>query len=190
MYREDMRPVIVESFVNEFNKHGPKLNLDDVASAIHMSKKTIYRFFRSKQSIYEYILNDASKQILFAQQSIYSHNDLSTKEKLQQIITIHTEWESKIDLSHMFELKSSEPEVFERVMEAFRVHWDAMYSLLEIGQKDGTIKPEVNIRLVLNLFQQGIVSLYSTNVLEMGKLNYSEAIDSIAAIIFNGVFVN
>ena len=190
MYREDMRPVIVESFINEFNKHGPKLNLDDVASAIHMSKKTIYRFFRSKQSIYEYILNDASKQILFGQQSIYAQNDLTTKEKLQKIMTIHTDWENKIDLTHMFELKSYEPEVFERVMEAFRVHWDAMYSLLEIGQKDGTIKPEVNIRIVLSLFQQGIVSLYSTNVLEMGKLSYPDAIESIANIIFNGVFAD
>ena len=48
MYRKDLRPEIVDSFIAEFNEFGPKLTLDRVSSRIHISKKTIYRFFRSK----------------------------------------------------------------------------------------------------------------------------------------------
>ena len=186
MYREDMRPTIVDSFIREFNKHGPKLNLDDVASSIHMSKKTIYRFFRSKQSIYDYILNDASKQILNAQQVIFSNEEMSTKEKLYAITTIKTSWEEKIDLRHMFEIKEQEPEVFEHVCEAFRCHWDFLNKLLEEALKDGTLKPETNVPFILNLFQQGMISLYSTDTLAKSKLTYSDAIEELAKTIFEG----
>ena len=187
MYREDMRPTIVDSFIREFNKNGPKLNLDDVASSIHMSKKTIYRFFRSKQSIYEYILNDASKQILNAQQSIFSQPDLSTKDKLFAIMTIKTTWEEKIDLRHMSELQELEPVVFAHVLEAYHGHWDLIEKVLVMGVQDGTLKPDTNVPLVLNLFQQGMTSLHSTDILIRSKLTYSEAIATLANIVFDGI---
>ena len=188
MYREDMRPVIVESFIREFNKNGPRLNLDDVASSIHMSKKTIYRFFRSKQSIYEYILNDASKQILGAQQAIFSQKELSTKEKLFKIVTIKTTWEDRIDLRHMVELQELEPEVYQHVLEAYDSHWDLILRLLETGVQDGTLKPGSNPAFLVNLFQQGMVSLYATDILSRGKISYPEAIVILAKTIFEGVF--
>lgn len=187
MYREDMRPTIVESFIREFNKNGPKLNLDDVASSIHMSKKTIYRFFRSKQSIYEYILNDASKQILNAQQAIFSTPDLSTKDKLIAILTIKTTWEGKIDLSHMSALQEYEPEVFAHVLDAYRGHWGLVEKVLEQGVEDGTLKPGTNVPMVLNLFQQGMTSLHCTDVLIRSKMTYSEAIESLSHTIFYGL---
>lgn len=186
MYREDMRPVIVESFIREFNKHGPKLNLDDVASSIHMSKKTIYRFFRSKQSIYEYILNDASKQILTAQRLIFSKEGLSTKEKLFAIVTIKTDWETKIDLRHMNELQVYEPVVFQHVLEAYSTHWDLLLRLLEQGVQDGTLKKDANPAFLLNLFQHGMVSFYEADVLTRSKLSYSEAVELLAKTIFEG----
>lgn len=188
MYREDMRPVIVESFIKEFNKNGPKLNLDDVASSIHMSKKTIYRFFRSKQSIYEYILNDASKQILGAQQRIFAQEGLSTKEKLLQITTIKTTWEDRIDLRHMVELKELEPEVYAHVLEAYDSHWDLILKLFEAGVQDGTLKPGSNPAFLVTLFQTGMVSFYATDILSRGKITYPEAIEMLAKTILEGVF--
>ena len=187
MYREDMRPVIVDSFIREFNKNGPKLNLDDVASSIHMSKKTIYRFFRSKQSIYEYILNDASKQILGAQQIIFNDPNLSTKEKLFAITTIKTTWEETIDLRQMVNLQELEPVVYQHVIEAYDGHWDLVYKLLEIAAQDGTLKKGTNIDFILNLFQQGMVSLYQSDILTTSKMTYSEAIVVLAKTIFDGI---
>ena len=119
MYREDMRPVIVDSFIREFNKNGPKLNL-----------------------------------------------------------------------SHMVELKDYEPEVYARVMEAYRTHWDLLLNLLEKGAQDGTLKKGTRPQFILNLFQYGMESLYSSNVLERSKLTYSEAIVELADTIFSGILAD
>ena len=190
MYREDMRPIIVESFIKEFNKNGPRLNLDDVASSIHMSKKTIYRFFRSKQSIYEYILNDASKQILLAQQAIFTDESLSTKEKLYRITTIQTTWEGKIDLSHMGEVQDLEPEVYNHVIEAYNTHWGLLLKLLENGIADGTLKPDTNPAFLVNLFQHGMTALYENGFLARAKLTYTEGICLLSKTIFDGAFAD
>ena len=48
---ESVKAKIIEAFIMEFNADGTKLNLDNVAKRIHISKKTIYRYFSSKTDI-------------------------------------------------------------------------------------------------------------------------------------------
>ena len=45
----DVKMEIVHSFISEFNKKGHKATLDEVSSNIHISKKTIYKYFSGKR---------------------------------------------------------------------------------------------------------------------------------------------
>ena len=81
-----MRPEIVDSFVEEYNLHGPKLTLDSVSARIHISKKTIYRFFRSKDDIYSFILADMKEEFAAKREAVLANHQLSCGEKIEVIV--------------------------------------------------------------------------------------------------------
>ena len=58
MLDSHLKEQIEAAFIAVFNVKGPKVTLEEVATSIHISKKTIYRFFKSKTEIYESILHD------------------------------------------------------------------------------------------------------------------------------------
>ena len=66
----DIKEEIVNSFIAEFNVSGPKLTLDQVTARIHISKKTIYKYFSSKRAIYDIILERTSSYIVEKQKEI------------------------------------------------------------------------------------------------------------------------
>ena len=49
----EMRRAILEATIEQFNEKGIKFTMDDVAKRIGISKKTIYKFFVTVQSLGE-----------------------------------------------------------------------------------------------------------------------------------------
>ena len=142
MYRKDLRPEIVDSFIAEFNEFGPKLTLDRVSSRIHISKKTIYRFFRSKDEIYSYILKQAARDVAMGQKAVLEDSSLSPAEKVRRILTVETLWESKIGISKVAELTEEAPAMisevwYKKVTDHItgETYWEAVMPDID-GEKD------------------------------------------------------
>ena len=190
MYRKDLRPEIVDSFIAEFNEFGPKLTLDRVSSRIHISKKTIYRFFRSKDEIYSYILKQAARDVAMGQQAVLEDSSLSPAEKVRRILTVETLWESKIDISKVAELTEEAPGIAKEILEAYHASWDAVRLALNEAKEKGVVRPEVNVDLVLTYLEASMKSLYSSKVLKEQHLSYTQAISALASLVVDGILAS
>jgi AcrR family transcriptional regulator len=187
MEERNVKLAIVTEFVSQFNQNGPKVTLDSVCKPIHISKKTIYKYFPSKAGIYDYILEEAVKAVLEGQKAVYEDPNLSTKEKLVRILNIRTDWESKIDVSKIFEFETYEPAFYAKFLKAYESNWDYFLSLMDKGKRDGTVKPEANPDIVVALLSSAMVSLYKGDALQRLGLSYQEAIDQIAGTVLFGI---
>ncbi len=187
MYRKDLRPEIVDSFIAEFNEFGPKLTLDRVSSRIHISKKTIYRFFRSKDEIYSYILRLAAGEVAATQKAIAEDPSLTPAEKVRKIMTIKTIWEEKIDLAKVADLAEDSPDVLKAVLEAYHASWDTIRGVLAEAQEKGAIRKETNLELLITYLEASMKSLYSSKVLKEQHLSYTNAISSLASFVLDGI---
>ena len=190
MYRKDMTPEIVDSFIQEFNLNGPKLTLDDVSARIHISKKTIYRFFASKNAIYEYIIDAVVSMIREHRKAIFDDASLSTKEKFYAVLAYRTPWEEKIDLSKIPSIKYDSPEVFAKILGAFQDSFVCIAELIEQGKKEGTFKPDLNSGFTLRLLRAAKMSLLQTDTLKESGLTYPEATCRLAEFALAGVTNN
>ena len=85
------KETILTTFIELFNLYGSSLTLSQLSSSLHISKKTIYKFFSSKNEIYEAILDSAIEQISNRQKEIYENSSLTLDEKIHQLLTIETE---------------------------------------------------------------------------------------------------
>ena len=187
MEERDVKLAIVNEFVSQFNQYGPKVTLDSVCKPIHISKKTIYKHFPSKAGIYDYLLEEAVKSVLEGQKAVYEDPALSTKEKLVRILNIRADWESKIDVSKIFEFETYEPTFYAKFLKAYESNWDYFLSLMDKGKRDGTVKPDANPDIVVALLSSAMVSLYKGDALQRLGLTYQEAIDQIAGTVLFGI---
>ena len=188
MEHDSVKLAIVNEFIAQFNVVGPKVTLDSVCKPIHISKKTIYKYFPSKAGIYDFILKDAQAGILSAQRQIFNDPNLSTKEKLEKILSIHIDWEDRIDISKIFQFEESEPEFYQKFIQAYESNWDYFIRLVDEGKQNGTVKGEINGEVVVAVLSAAMTNLYRGNTLDALGISYAEAIDSIAAMILYGIF--
>lgn len=186
MYDNNVKLAIVDEFVNQFNEVGPKVTLDSVCKPIHISKKTIYKYFPSKSGIYDFILEQATRNVIDGQKAVYEDPNLSIKEKLIKILSIRTEWETKIDISKIFEFETYEPVFYSKFLKAYESNWDYFLSLMDKGKRDGTVKPNVNSEIVVALLSSAMVSLYKGSTLRKLNISYTEAIEQIAKTVLFG----
>jgi AcrR family transcriptional regulator len=82
---QNLKDQIIDAFIARFNEEGPALRLSEVATALHISKKTIYKVFPSKSSIYDTIIEKATAEIDARKEEIMTSNE-STKEKLLDLV--------------------------------------------------------------------------------------------------------
>lgn len=190
MNTEDIRKQIIQEFAREFNIDGPRLVLSSIASALHISKKTIYRYFKNKTAIYDCILEKTSEEIHAEQNKIVNDQSLSTKEKLFRILTIKSSTESLFDVSKMYELSKYEPEFYRHLLKAYRTNWSPFTALIEEGKKDGTLKKDTSAPFLVSLITKGYEMLYEGDFLARNQLTYTEAVKKIAETVLGGIYAN
>ena len=182
----DIKERIVAQFLQEFNKKGYKVTLDGISEKLHISKKTIYKYFASKSDIYLYILDCVLDEVVSRQKEIFDDCSLSISEKIRSILSIHTEWEKEIDFSKMATLLEKEPEFEMELKKAYLVQWDYVRALLEEGKRAGIIREDLDIDLLVLMLSSSYEALYFSGILD--KDSYSHQVEKIAGIVLDGCF--
>lgn len=182
----DIKERIVAQFLQEFNKKGYKVTLDGISEKLHISKKTIYKYFASKSDIYLYILDCVLDEVVSRQKEIFDDCSLSISEKIRFILSIHTEWEKEIDFPKMATLLEKEPEFEMELKKAYLVQWDYVRALLEEGKWAGIIREDLDIDLLVLMLSSSYEALYFSGILD--KDSYSHQVEKIAGIVLDGCF--
>ena len=171
-----MRPEIVDSFVEEYNLHGPKLTLDSVSARIHISKKTIYRFFRSKDDIYSFILADMKEEFAAKREAVLANHQLSCGEKIEGILTAK---------AHLLALDS--PAVFEEAVAIVDAACSDIKKELEKGIEEGAFLSSIHVDLTIGCLRSAILYLLQTPILDQDNMGYDEAMKSLAQTLLRGI---
>ncbi|MCB9498776.1 MAG: TetR/AcrR family transcriptional regulator [Bacillales bacterium] len=181
-----MKEEIILECINLFNIEGCKFHLDDVAKNLKISKKTIYKYFSSKEDILKTIVEESADAVKERQIAIYNDNTLETKEKLFQILTAKSKFENVLNLSKAFETEIYYPDVYTYFQKEFEKEWERAISLVQKGIDEGTFK-DMNIDLIKNLLLNGMQMLYKGDILARNHMTYHEAIIEIAKIVLEGI---
>jgi len=181
---------IFEGFIHEFNRLGPAVTLNDIARYLHMAKKTIYTVFDSKTDIYERLLQRTMDEILQAQKGVFEDTSLSTHDKLLKILTIKTTSETLLDVSQFSAIHKYEPDFYAHLMKAYEMQWDYFTRLVEIAQKDGTLRCDVTPSFLTNMLAKSYEMLFQPDFLVRNHMTYTEAVTKIAQIVLSGVYLN
>ncbi|WP_239970561.1 TetR/AcrR family transcriptional regulator [Confluentibacter citreus] len=144
---------LLECSITNFTKFGSKsFTLDELASEMGMSKKTIYNYFKNKEDL-------VSESLAFLIEKIKHDMDSALLQQTDPIVKIIEIYRIGFDYfkcfkpSFIFGLKKYYPKASE-VFETFRNHivFDKVYSLLVEAKHNESIRKDVDLKLVCELY--------------------------------------
>ncbi|MDH7912240.1 TetR/AcrR family transcriptional regulator [Winogradskyella sp. SYSU M77433] len=162
---------LIKTAIDSFTKFGSKrYTLDELATSVGISKKTIYKYFRSKEHLVvesvAFLLDEFRDDV---NEILKSHND----DPITCIILIYKKGFENLKHfkpSFIFGLKKYYPKANE-IFDDFRneIVNQTVYGLLEKASKNGTIRPEVNLSLFCSLYFKRFeeVALRNNNLMEI-----------------------
>ena len=104
--RMNNREKILEATIRVFNRKGLKLTMDDIASELSMSKKTIYTVFKDKESLFGEMVDYCFDKIKESEIKIICDKNMTTMEKIRAVLGVLPEGYKEIDYSKLYCLKS------------------------------------------------------------------------------------
>jgi AcrR family transcriptional regulator len=181
-----MKQQIIDECITLFNEKGCRFTLDDIVQRLRVSRKTIYKYFLSKEDIFKAIIDEAYDDIHYKQNLIFQDDTLSIKEKMYAVCTVETKYDSRMRLKQVYESEQLLPEVFRYFMKKYEVGWEIIEDLLKEGIQEGVFE-EVNIGLVIQLLISGMKMLCQGNFQEDNNLTYKQGLEQTVNIIIKGI---
>lgn len=182
-----MQDKIIEQIEDKLFREGfYKTTMDDVASELGMSKKTIYKFFPSKEdlvmAIAKHFMNSLKNKIVPALNS-----DKNAIEKLAELINILATASEKVSTKRMEEMKKHFPGLWNEI-DSFRTRmmFGNITKVIEQGKAEGLFI-DFPTQIVMNILVASIRNVVNPDFILNNNFSIIEAARSAFKIIIGGI---
>jgi AcrR family transcriptional regulator len=179
-----------------FSKGYRKVTVDEIASSLSISKKTIYKYFSSKREILERTFDFYRENITDDINQILDKPDIPFPEKLKNVLSTIGVHLGGMNSLLIKDIQEYVPELWGKINtykhEAAYLRFN---KLIEEGKKKGHIKNDVNRAVVVALYASAIENLLNPAFIknlpgelrnEIPKLPV-EVFDNAIKIIYEGI---
>ena len=187
--REKLRKDIILSTIEVFNDRGVIFTMSDVATNIHISKKTIYKEFDSKEELLDTVVDYIFDNIKAKEDEIMHDKSLSTIDRLRLILGAMPENYRDIDFQNVYPFLEKFPDVYRKMQYRLATGWENTISLIEQGKKEGVIRKNIDIRFVKVMLEASIEKVLSDDMLSRTGINYVDALNQIVDILVDGMII-
>lgn len=182
----DNKEKILEATIKVFNRKGLKFTMDDIASELSMSKKTIYTVFRDKESMFFAMVDYCFDKIKESESEILNDDSLSTVEKIRGVLAVLPSGYKDVDFRQLYTLKDKYPNIYSRVEERLETGWEKTIALINQGIEEGSIRP-VNVNLLKSMLEATIEQFFQRDILIRNQISYAEALEEVVNILVDGI---
>lgn len=179
-----MQQILLVTY-QEMNKHGLKFTMDDIASQLGMSKKTLYKLFRSKNDLITAVVQ-ALLQVALATEEKVMQADVPLSQKISNFLLSDME-----DFPHPSSLMARDihnhhPEAFRLLSDFAAKRTERLSKLLEQGIKEGLIAP-VPTGFVGELLGSTAETIIRNKMAEKHHLTLQESMKITIQLIMRGL---
>jgi AcrR family transcriptional regulator len=184
----ETREKILDAVLTEFKKKGSKFTMDDVASDLHMSKKTIYKEFNDKEEIFNALVDYCFDSIKAKESEIKNDPSLSTVERIEKIMICMPDKYRDVDFRQVFTLRDKYPKIYSKVQKRLENDWEDTIALLEQGMEEGKIR-KLPISVIKAMTEASIERFLSSDVVADNDTTYEDDLQVMIDILMRGICV-
>jgi AcrR family transcriptional regulator len=176
------------SFAREiFLKEGfYKTTMDEIAAKLHVSKKTIYKYFSSKEELVRDVITTHMQSVIKKIKGSIN-NQSNAVEKLFDIFTIVGQNILKVNEKMIMDLQSYSPRLWKEV-DDFRARQITrnFTKIFEQGKAEGYFL-DIKTEIILSIFISSIRAIVNPDYVLSTGVSLKEAFSVIIEILMNGI---
>ncbi len=178
---------IIEFAEDKFMKEGfYKISMDSLASDLRVSKKTIYKYFPSKESLVEVISNKMMSEVSARMEEVFN-SDLTSLGKSLALFEIIGNVTLKLTDKWVQDVQLHTPKLWEKIDEFRTKHAIRLLTnIINQGKKEGVFVDKPS-ELMIMIFVSSVKSIVNPNYIYYQKFNFREAFHHTFEILFNGM---
>ena len=164
---------ILEKTFKLFCRYGIKsLTMSDIASNLHISKKTLYKYVSDKHDLVKKVFWDLEHHHKFINTFQLNGNAI---EQFYQVSRKVMEMIKQTNMHMLFDLKKYYPDVYEEIqVRRQKAIVKNVSENIKAGQKDGLYRKEINPELVGELYFLKTNALIDSDFVNSGKYTLKE----------------
>lgn len=183
-----MEKRIIEGALGVVERQGIKFTMDDLATELGMSKKTIYTVFRDKNSLLIAMVDYVFDIIKESEAAVLKDKNLSTTQKLRKILGVMPESYHNFDFTQFYALQDKYPAVYEQAKMRLESGWEMTHSLMEQGTREGELRP-VDLRIFQLTFEAAIERFLKGDELARENISYMYALNEVVNLLVDGIII-
>ncbi len=173
-----------------FRQYGySKVTMEEIASGLGISKKTLYKHFSNKEHILKEIVHTNKCEVDNFIENLMAQKTMPFIEKLKNFMNFIAKQSAKLEGPMIHDLMKCCPEVWKDI-EEFRSKkaYKHLSALIEEGVEDGIFRKDVNTSVIVVGYVASIHSLINPEVLAKLPISADQAFRDILKILFEGIF--
>lgn len=179
-----MRNRIIQAAAEKINKYGfRKFTINDIATELGISKKTVYKYFTSKNEIVSVIV-DTNVELEKAGVSKALASEGSWTDKLQALmftfVTDRPEWVTE-ELHRFF------PQEWVKIETQRKSLLPIVKELFGKAIENGEIRSDIDPAIIELTFVSTVNALFNYSNLEQMDMTFHQAMEEFKKILFTGI---
>lgn len=172
--------------MEEMNEQGTKFTMNNLATRLGISKRTLYEHFESKEVLIEAIVDVIILDLQQQRQEIMENDRLTIQEKLIAMLSVrpgvfpHTEDRVKLDLRRQY------PGLWKRAHESTEAQWDMIDTVLKDGIEQGYFRP-VFVPVLRKILQGAVNAIADYDFLYSHRKSFHDMLGHITDLVLYGI---
>jgi AcrR family transcriptional regulator len=191
MSDSDEQTKIIDAAADRFFDAGLyKVTMDEIASDLRMSKKTVYKFFPSKEVLLKAIVHRMMKRIESEVEAV-STSDKPFEEKLTMLLTLVGKVMRKISRTFMSDLQRFAPGLWKEIETFRREHvFSKIQQVFRQAKREGVFREDLDPDLFFLVLTTTLQGIMNPQVLSQQPFSAEEAFRGIFRILYEGALTD
>jgi len=186
---EQSKNLILEQGFRTLTKEGPKnFTVERLSSNLRMSKKTIYKYFPTKENLIEKIVGFFIGSIKRKFESVAESNE-NPIVKINLVMDYLTNRIMRVQTESLMEIKVRYPHIWKNI-ESFRLDMTQYFQeFFKDAQKQGMAKSDIDMDKAAILFMNIVNSTFQPELFMNNNLAPVDTIKLFMKMISEGIFI-
>ncbi len=166
-----------------------KVTMDEIAANLGMSKKTLYKFFPSKEELVREIIYKMRCGVKDYVDALLADDKMDFVEKLKRMMNLIGNQSSKLQGPLLEDLHRNIPEVWQQINEFRKENVRQKFTqLITMGVEKGIFRKDIDQRLIVLIYSSAIQGLINPEILSQMPFSVEQVFESVIKVIFSGIF--
>ena len=164
------------------------LTMDDLAHDLGMSKKTLYRHFRSKDELIDAIIGEIGQAIRDRMDAVLANPRLDFTQKLCALVDVVGSNLALASPGMLHDLQRFAPQLYQKIDDLRQRNVPYIFGrLIRTGMAEGKVRREIDPAFAVEFWLQAVRGLVHPAVLERTELTPRQTLERAIHLFFGGL---